>query len=270
MKYAIISDIHANYDALKVVLDKCTELGVDNFICLGDIVGYNADPKICLKMVKELNLVGCVKGNHDEYASNNSDTMEGFNPHARKAVIWTKEQLSDEEREWLRERPMRQTIKNSNITIVHATLDSPESWGYIFDVHHAADNFAYQFTQLCFCGHSHVPISFCKKPITHSSEKPIIEVSEWAYKRNEGFMPRDATIMDNIAIEIRPGYKYLINVGSVGQPRNNDPRASFAIYDRDAQKVTRFRIPYDIAAQQAKIRAAGLPERLALRLDTGS
>ena len=270
MKYAIISDIHANYDALKVVLDKCRELAIVNFICLGDIVGYNAEPRICLKAVRELNLLGCVKGNHDEYASGDSDEMEGFNPHARKAVLWTKAQLDEEERGWLREKPLRQTIKNSNITIVHATLDSPESWGYIFDVHHAADNFSYQFTQLCFCGHSHVPIAFCKKPITNSSEKPIIELYDWAYKRNEAMAPLDPSIMDNITIDIRPGFKYLINVGSVGQPRNNDPRASFAVYDRDAQKVTRFRMPYDIKSQQEKIRAAQLPERLALRLESGS
>jgi len=270
MKYAIISDIHANADALEVVLERCRDLEVTNFICLGDVVGYNADPKYCLSAVRNLNLIACVKGNHDEYASNNDDTMEGFNPHAKKAVLWTKAQLSEEEQQWLRTRPMRATIRNSNITIVHATLDSPESWGYIFDVHHAADNFAYQFTQLCFCGHSHVPIAFCKRPITNASEKPIQELTEWAYKRNEGMVPRDVNVMDSISIEIVPGYKYLINVGSVGQPRNNDPRASFAIYDNEMQKVTRYRIPYNIKAQQEKIRAAGLPDRLALRLETGS
>lgn len=270
MKYAIISDIHGNIDALNVVLERCRELEVENYICLGDIVGYNADPQLCLDAIRQLNLVGCVKGNHDEYATNDDETMEGFNPHAKKAVLWTKHQLTDEGRDWLRSLPMRQTIKNSNITIVHATLDSPDSWGYIFDVHHAADNFAYQFTQLCFCGHSHVPIAFCKKPITNASEKPIQEICDWAYKRNEGAVPRDPTIMDSISFEIKPGYKYLINVGSVGQPRNNDPRASFAIYDRDLQKVTRYRMPYDIKAQQEKIRVADLPERLALRLETGS
>lgn len=270
MKYAILSDIHANNDALSVVLDRCRELEIDNFICLGDIVGYNAEPKECLDTVRGLNLVACVKGNHDEYASNDDDTMEGFNPHARKAVLWTKSQLTEEEQQWLRTRPMRATIRNSNITIVHATLDSPESWGYIFDVHHAADNFAYQFTQLCFCGHSHVPIAFCKKPITNASEKPIQELADWAYKRNEGAVPRDINIMDSVSIDIMPGFKYLINVGSVGQPRNNDPRASFAIYDNEAQKVTRYRIPYNIKSQQEKIRSVGLPDRLAIRLETGS
>ncbi|MDD3118583.1 MAG: metallophosphoesterase family protein [Victivallales bacterium] len=270
MKYAIISDIHANYDALSVVLEKCRELAIEDFICLGDIVGYNAEPERCLNAVRQLNLLGCVKGNHDEYVAGDSESMEGFNPHARKAVLWTKEQLVEEERQWLRERPLRQTIPNSNITIVHATLDSPEAWGYIFDIHHAADNFSYQFTQLCFCGHSHVPVAFCKKPITNSSEKPIIELYDWAYKRNEEYAPLDAGVADNITIDILPGYKYLINVGSVGQPRNNDPRASFAIYDRSAQTVTRFRLPYDIKSQQEKIRAAQLPERLALRLATGS
>ena len=129
MKYAILSDIHANYDALEVVLARCKEMEVDSYICLGDIVGYNAEPQRCLDTIRALDLVGCVKGNHDEYATNDDEAMEGFNPHARKAVLWTKNKLDDSGRAWLRELPMRQTIRNSNITIVHATLDSPRILG---------------------------------------------------------------------------------------------------------------------------------------------
>ena len=158
MKYAILSDIHGNLEAFTTVLQKCKELEVDQYICLGDIVGYNANPKECLDIIRTLPLAGVVKGNHDEYASNNDEVMEGFNPHARTAVLWTKAQLTYEDRAWLSSLPMRLTVKGTSITAVHATLDSPDAWGYIFDVHHAADNFAYQFTQVCFCGHSHVPI----------------------------------------------------------------------------------------------------------------
>ena len=270
MKDAILSDIHANLEALTVVMEKCKEVGVEKYICLGDIVGYNADPKKCLKIVRALDLVGVVKGNHDEYISNNDEAMEGFNPHAKQAVLWTKAQLDDDERKWLAGLLMKQTIRGANITIVHATLDTPEAWGYVFDIHHAADNFTYQFTQLCFCGHSHVPIVFAKKPVTAGASKPIEEIAEWAFKKDEGVLPLNANEADEIVLELQPRWKYLINVGSVGQPRNRDPRSSFAVYDSDSKKVTRYRLPYEIASAQAKIRKAGLPERLAVRLVNGN
>ncbi|QSH41948.1 metallophosphoesterase family protein [Lentisphaerota bacterium ZTH] len=269
-KYAILSDIHANLEALSVVLEKCREVEVEKYVCLGDIVGYNADPSECLEVVRALDPAAVVKGNHDEHASIASEEMEGFNPHARKAVIWTKEQLNDEQREWLANLPYRATVQGTNITIVHATLDSPENWGYIFDAHHAADNFTYQFTQLCFCGHSHVPIAFCKKPISSMTEKPIDEIPNWAYSPEEGVFPRNVEVADELTVSVQTGFKYLFNVGSVGQPRNRDPRASFAVYDSVERRVTRYRLPYDIAAAQRKILSAGLPERLALRLETGN
>ncbi len=267
MKYAILSDIHGNLEALKVVLAKCAEMQVDEYISLGDIVGYNANPKECLDLVRGLKLVGAVKGNHDEYAASNDNTMEGFNPHARTAVIWTKSQLPPEDRAWLASLPMRLTIKGTLITAVHATLDSPDTWGYIFDVHHAADNFAYQFTPLCFIGHSHVPVAFCKKPIALYSERMITEIESWVDKN-----PTQGAFLkgDSVSIDLEPGFKYLLNVGSVGQPRNKDPRASFAIYDSDVKVVTRYRLPYDIRTAQEKIIASGLPERLASRLERGT
>ena len=180
MKYAILSDIHANYEALTAVLNKCSEIGVTDFISLGDIVGYNANPKECIDLIRSLNLIAAVKGNHDEYVSNDDEVMEGFNPHARAAVLWTKAQLSEEDRAWLAGLPMRLTVRGTSITIVHATLDSPDTWGYIFDLHQAADNFTYQFTQLCFCGHSHVPLAFCKKPVALRADKPIDEIPDWS------------------------------------------------------------------------------------------
>ena len=270
MRYAILSDIHANLEALNVVMDKCREVGAEKYICLGDIVGYNANPHECLEIIRSLDLVGTVKGNHDEYVSNNDEVMEGFNPHARQAVLWTKAQLSEEERSWLAKLPMKMTIRGANITIVHATLDTPEAWGYVFDVHHAADNFNYQFTQLCFCGHSHVPIAFCKKPVTVQSGKPIEELTDWAFKRSEGLFATNPDVADNITLDLQPRWKYLVNIGSVGQPRNRDPRVSFAVYDSEYRRLTRYRLPYDIGKAQAKIREAGLPERLAVRLANGN
>ena len=266
MKYAVLSDIHGNLEALSTVLEKCREVGVDEYISLGDIVGYNANPKECLDLMRSLNLACAVKGNHDEYAAGSDNAIEGFNPHARAAVIWTKSHLPQEDRAWLAALPMRQTLKGTLITVVHATLDSPDSWGYIFDEHHAADNFSYQFTPLCFIGHSHVPVGFCKKPVIAFSDRMILSLENWESKNVPESQFNKA---DSITLSMEPGYKYLLNVGSVGQPRNRDPRASFAIYDSDLKTVTRYRLPYDIASAQQKIMAAGLPDRLASRLSLG-
>lgn len=264
MKYAIVSDIHGNLEAFRAVLEKCGQLGVNQYICLGDTVGYGADPSACLQLLRSLNPLAVVKGNHDEFASNDDEVMEGFNPHARAAVLWTKSQLSADEREYLARLPLRVSPRGTKLTVVHATLDSPDSWGYIFDSHHAADNFAYQYTLLCFCGHSHVPLAFCKKPVLMHSGKPIEEITDWAMHGETDFTRETYS-----EIFIQNGFKYLVNVGSVGQPRNRDPRASFAVYDDEKMVITRYTIPYDIATAQAKIRAAGLPERLASRLEVG-
>ena len=213
MKYAVLSDIHANLEALETVLQKCAELEITEFISLGDIVGYNANPKECLDRVRSLNMIASVKGNHDEYVSNNDEVMEGFNPHARASVLWTKTQLSPEDRAWLAALPMRQTVRGTNITVVHATLDSPDTWGYIFDVHHAADNFAYQFTQLCFCGHSHTPLVFCKKPVSLHSEKPIEEIPEWAGDPGAA----DSSVPSEIRLEVQPPLPSMTPMQSVSR-----------------------------------------------------
>ncbi len=269
-KYAILSDIHSNLEALDTVLACCREAGVDQYLCLGDIVGYNANPRECLYKVWDLNLMAIVRGNHDEYVASGDEEMTGFNPNARAAVLWTRTQISPEERAWLATPPMRMTVPGTPITLVHATLDSPEQWGYVFDTHHARDNFSYQFTQLCFCGHSHVPVAFDKKPMTEDMEKSVVEMDNWARKLGEtaaSIRPYEA---DVLTVPIEPGHKYLFNIGSVGQPRNHDPRASFAIFDDQEKTVSRYRLPYDIAGAQRKVLDAGLPERLATRLEIGS
>ncbi|MDD3885604.1 MAG: metallophosphoesterase family protein [Victivallaceae bacterium] len=269
-KIAILSDIHANADALTVVLQKCADLGIGEFVSLGDIVGYNAQPVECIGMVRDLNWLAMVRGNHDEFASNTDNDVVGFNPNARVAVLWTRAQLSIEDRAWLHSTPMRAMVPNCNTTIVHATLDSPDNWGYIFDMHHATDSFHYQFTQLCFCGHSHVPVSFEKRPLAANGERSIDELTDWTFAADEGEDNYDFTIADELKVNIKAGYKYLFNIGSIGQPRNRDPRASFAVLDTEHRTVTRYRLPYDVAAAQAKIIEAGLPERLAARLSNGS
>ena len=269
-KYAILSDIHANLEALQVVLEKCRQENIENFISLGDIVGYNANPAECLQLIRSLNLLATVKGNHDEYTANGDMEISGFNPNAKIAIKWTRDQLSEEDRKWLGDQPYRTQISALGSTLVHATLDTPENWGYVFDSHHAVDNFSYQWTALCFCGHSHVPVAFCKKPVTAGSGNYIDELKDWVYNSSDESCNEDFTKADALTVYYKIGHKYLFNIGSIGQPRNGDPRASFAILDTDNKSVTRYRLPYDIAAVQEKILNAGLPERLARRLATGN
>ncbi len=271
-KYAFLSDIHSNWEALSVVLERCRDLGVDHFISLGDIVGYNADPERCLNAVRDLNFTALVRGNHDEYVASVNSAVEGVNHNARQAILWTRERLTQEERAWLVRAPYRAGVFGLNTTLVHATLDSPEQWGYIFEVHQAVDNFSYQFTQLCFCGHSHVPVAFCKKPVTSAMERSVEEIPEWNAARDSAGVQRpvDFSQPDEYAVEVRSGSKYLFNVGSVGQPRDRDPRASFAVYDADERIMLHCRVPYDVATAQQKVLDAGLPEPLALRLSRGN
>ena len=266
-KIAILSDIHANADALRQVLAVCESVGVDKYASLGDIVGYNAEPQLCLNMINALNPIAMVRGNHDDYTAQDDEEMEGFNPNARKAILWTRSQLTADERRWVGEPPLRVNLPGMPITLVHATLDSPNTWGYVFDVYHAIDNFSYQLTQLCFCGHSHVPVAFCKRPFAAGPLRGVEEVKEWVLVNNS--LPTDFSKMDTFTLKIEPGCKYLFNIGSIGQPRNRDPRASFAIFDDTARIITRYAVPYDIASAQAKVLAAGLPERLANRLALG-
>jgi predicted phosphodiesterase len=239
MKYAIIADIHSNLEAFEVVLRDIEAQKCDQIVCLGDIVGYNANPKECLKIVRELN-IPCIKGNHDEYCSTN-EPMEGFNPHAADAIAWTRQQLDEDEKKFLRELKYIRLI--NNFTIVHATLDVPQRWGYVFDKLMAAASFTYQNTNVCFFGHTHVPLAFIRDSVVRGG----------TYSK----------------FKVEPGKKYFVNVGSVGQPRDNNPKAGYVIYDMNEMTIELRRLDYDIKKAQAKIIAAGLPQRLADRLAVG-
>ena len=239
MKYAIIADIHGNLEAFTVVLNDIREQQVDHIVCLGDVVGYNANPKECLKMVRDMN-IPVVKGNHDDLCSTNNE-LEGFNPHAADAVHWTRNQLNAEEKQWLRD--LKYTRMVANFTMVHATLDAPDRWQYVFDKLAAAASFPYQVSQICFFGHTHVPVAFMRDTVVRGG----------TYSK----------------FKIDPSKKYFINVGAVGQPRDNNPKCAYVIYDLTLGTIELRRLDYDIAAAQAKIRAAGLPERLAERLAYG-
>ena len=270
-KYAVLSDIHGNLEALSAVLRVCSAVNVEKYILLGDIVGYNADPSRCIEVVRGLNPIAAVRGNHDDYAIHNNMENSGFNVNAQIAIQWTHEQLSEEDIEWLKSLPYKSVITECNATAVHATLDTPEAWGYIFDVQHATAHFSYQIKPVAFCGHSHVPVAFDKIPFASSERRAVEAIPEWEGKINIDDEDNETmfSVADMVTVKLEKGHKYLFNIGSIGQPRNGDPRASFAIYDTDAQTVSRCRVPYDIAAAQKKVLEAGLPDRLALRLSIG-
>jgi len=232
MKYAIIADIHANLEALEAVLQDMKQQGCTHTACLGDIVGYNASPKECLDIIRAMN-IPCVKGNHDQYCSDDAP-LDGFNTNAADAVRWTRRQLTKEDREWLQGLNLVEVV--GGFTIVHATLNEPSRWEYVFDRLAAAAHLAHQSTPVCFFGHTHVPVAFVK----------------------------DSTVRGGTYSKFRvePGKQYFINPGSVGQPRDGNPKAAYATYELESGWVELRRVEYDIPGAQGKIDAAGLPRRL--------
>src|SRR3974377_1072175 len=173
MKFAIIADIHANLDAFPVVRDEIKQQKCAHYVCLGDVVGYNANPKECLDIVRKMN-IPCVKGNHDEYCSTR-EPRDGFNPAAAEAVNWTRKQLSQDDKTWLRDLKYVRMI--TNFTIVHATLDGPQRWGYVFDKLAAAASFTYQHTSICFFGHPHVPVAFIRDNLVRGGTYSKFKIS---------------------------------------------------------------------------------------------
>lgn len=242
---AVLGDIHANLEALTAVLDDARSQGVTSFLCLGDVVGYNANPHECIQIVRSLESP-TVRGNHDHYCSHR-EPLSDFQPNAASVIAWTRGVLDDDDREWLRNLPFS-CVPVSGVTLVHGTLDMPERWGYVFDEIDAEAHFAYQTTPLCFHGHTHVPAVFER----HGTSIERMEPNDFGMKRR-----------------IPPGRRCFINVGSVGQPRDGDPRASYVIYRPESREIEFRRVPYDIETAATKVRKAGLPERLALRLSYG-
>lgn len=229
----VMSDIHGNLEALRAVLARGAELGADDWVCLGDVVGYGADPNECVDLVSRLCGV-VLLGNHDEAAISDDD-LSWFNPWAAEAVLWTRRTLEVRWRQYLAERPLRH--EDPIATYVHGSPVRPEAWHYVLTRRDAERESTGFSTPLCFVGHSHQPDAYELPPASESST------------------PR-----------------YLINVGSVGQPRDGDPRACFVTLDvrTDGTTQVKFeRVAYDIPAAQRKIRAAGLRETLATRLEMG-
>ena len=239
MRYAFFGDIHGNFDALEVVLEDIERQDVDTTICMGDIVGYGAQPVECLETVRRL---GCLSlaGNHDHAAIGKLDIIL-FNPEAKAATLWTSAQLSDEHKAYLDDLDVVEYFPD--FVLVHGSLHGDEMFNYILNISEAAQSFQMLTKPLMFNGHTHIPLTFIDtEPITFTREREI---------------------------EVDPQVKTMINVGSVGQPRDGDPRASYAVYDEEKDFVTIHRLEYDVDSAVNKIRKEGLPEILAERLKLG-
>ncbi len=230
MKYAIISDIHSNLEALQKALTIIDERKVDEIICLGDIVGYGANPNECVEIVRD-RCSSVVLGNHDAAALDIS-TAHDFNSIARKAVVWTSEVLTNENKTFLSSLPMT-VKKEENILLVHSSPDTPEAWEYIIDTDDAVSAINYFEEKICFIGHTHVP----------------------------GIYSRNGRMKLVTAEE-----QFLVNVGSIGQPRDGNPKLSFGFFDSSAWHFELIRSQYDIQTAAEKIFAAKLPEELGNRL----
>lgn len=242
MRYAIFGDIHGNYDALETVVAAMKEHNPDQYICMGDVVGYGAEPVRCIDTVRELG-AATIAGNHD-WAAIERISIDFFNAYAKAAAIWTREALNDEYKTWLGELPL--TLTYDHCSVAHGTFHQPEAYNYIqtvFDAQLSFEALKNLESTVGFLGHSHVPVGFFDTdPITYTLDAEI-------------------PVEDDAAI--------IVNVGSVGQPRDENPMAAWCLYDTEARNITINRLEYDIDAAAAKIREAGLPEILAQRLYHG-
>jgi putative phosphoesterase len=233
MRIGLISDVHGNLPALETVLEALRDASVDTIFCLGDTVGYGPYPNECLALVREKCSV-VLKGNHDSGLIGET-SVEDFNQYGLKALLWSKERVTEENKEYLRELPFM--VIRENITLAHASPLRPAEWSYILTLRAARVNFSAFTTTICFIGHTHVPV----------------------------------IINEDMSVgEFRKGTRCIINIGSVGQPRDGNPNACFAIYDTGEDTFALYRIPYDIQKTADAIVAAGLPEYLARRLFHGA
>ena len=241
MKYGIISDIHGNLGALEVALRALEKLNIDRLVCLGDIVGYGPQPNECVRLVFE-NADIIIAGNHDHAALGKSPDTN-FNQYARAALDWTRDVLTDEAVENLMKVPLKQS--ENGLLFVHSTPKNPEYWNYIPSLIEAYSAFINFDEQICFVGHSHIPVVY------HLDSVQKIQIA---------FTTK---------FETMPEKRYIINVGSVGQPRDADSRAALGVFDAESKKYRLLRKRYSIFDTQTKMRQEQLPEYLISRLKYG-
>lgn len=232
MRIGIISDIHGNLAAFESVLSALQKLGADRIYCLGDTVGYGPFPNECIDLVRE-HCVVVLKGNHDSGLTGETE-IEDFNQYGLAALLWSRDRVTPENFEFLRSLPL--TGLDGELTLVHAAPLHPEDWPYVLTLRSARANFGAFTTRRCFIGHTHVPV----------------------------------VINEDLSVgEYRKEQRVIVNVGSVGQPRDGIPASSFALYDVESEEMTIIRVPYDIQRTAEAILKTGLPEYLAQRLFQG-
>lgn len=241
MRYGIFSDVHSNLEALDAVFGAYQREDIDKYLCAGDVVGYAANPKECIEKVKRFSSV-TVAGNHD-WASANRLSLDYFNPLAKEAIIWTENILDEKERYYL--EGLNLVFKNQDLTMVHGTLDEPGVFDYMTGEDTASRTFELMDTDICFVGHTHLPGVFVR-----------LESGKILYQEGSG-------------IELGAGNKYIVNVGSVGQPRDGNPGPAYCIYDTKSMRVEVKRAGYDTQLARKKVIDAGLPEFFGSRLHTG-
>ncbi|MCB6177128.1 metallophosphoesterase family protein [Rhodobacter sp. Har01] len=245
MKFAILTDIHANREAFEAVLADAAARKVDRIVLLGDLVGYGADPEWCAEKAADLVAQGalCVRGNHDNAAAGAPEMMSTY---AKRAMDWTKTRMTEAHRRFLAGLPL--TVDVDDILFVHASANEPEAWTYVTSDTKATPSFRVTKSRLIFCGHVHVPLlASC----------------------DVGGVVRQQTFRPGFPIPLLRSRRWLAVVGSVGQPRDGVPQAAWALLDTTLNDLTFRRVPYDAATAARKVRAAGLPEELAIRLLKG-
>jgi len=240
MRYGIFSDVHGNMEALEAVLKAYKDESIDRFICLGDIVGYGAEPSMCVSEIQRLNAV-IIAGNHD-WGAAGTFGLENFSVYAKEAILWTREKLSIKDKRFLEHLPLRYI--DENIVCVHGALRDPETFPYLHTIEHAREDFNILKRSFAFIGHTHIPQVFT-------------------------FAAGKAQALSRQRIRLSPGKLCICNVGSVGQPRDGIPLASYCIFDTKKKLVEIKRIKYNISQTQSKIKDAFLPEFLAARLSQG-
>jgi diadenosine tetraphosphatase ApaH/serine/threonine PP2A family protein phosphatase len=244
MRYAILADIHANLTAFMAVLVDIEQKGeVEELWCLGDIIGYGPDPHQCIELLRKAQHI-CVAGNHDLAAIGEIDTSD-FNPDAAAACEWTAGQLNAGDRVYIKNLPL--AIERDDFTLVHGSPRQP-IWEYVLSISTARENFSYFKSKYCLVCHTHVP--------------GIFKQDKGGSCSFNQFSTKEELVLGE--------ERLIINPGSVGQPRDGDPRASYAIYDSEAKTISLRRVPYDIAATQARMVEKRLPMRLVARLSHGT
>lgn len=247
MRYLILSDLHSNVEALESCIQRAKQATYDSVLCCGDLVGYGPNPVEAIDLIRGLNAT-CIRGNHDRVASG-LDEATNFNMHARQAIYWTRDALPDSYRDYLAKLPVGPLDITAESQLVHGAVTDEDD--YIFTEAEANMNLLLTRKNITFFGHSHFPVVYSSNTLGRAVTAPMYEFDEFT------------------AAQCDPNLKLFINPGSIGQPRDGDPRASFAIWDRDRARVEFYRVEYDIERTQAKMREAQLPVYLIERLARG-